>query len=311
MALCSQRAWLPLRRAASICLAGVCATLAWAQNPPQVDTPAQLAVQLDPPLQPQTATKTINQMAPQLAPLLTPTGDLNAAWRFVGFPKKHADLPATRFEAAAAPQTTRRATEAGSATPDSPATKAVLRVSTASSYGTLVHNWQGTAPGALQWTWRLEQPLTGGKTAADLTTKAGDDAALKLCVMFDHPLARVPFFERTLLRLARTLSGEALPAATVCYVWDSAQPAGLRGANPYTRRVRYISLRGTEASLNRWLTEQRRVDQDYLDLFQDETTAGTTPRVLAVVLGADSDNTASHSRGWFDNVQWQVQATGQ
>ncbi len=245
-----------------------------------------------------------------MTPLLTTTGELNAVWRFVGFPKKHTDLPATRFEAAPLPQATRQATVAGLTAPDTPATKAALRVSTASSYGTLVHPWQGTAPGALQWSWRLDQPLTGGKAPADLTTKAGDDAALKLCVMFDHPLARVPFFERTLLRLARTLSGEALPAATVCYVWDSAQPAGLRGANPYTRRVRYISLRGTEAPLNQWLPEQRRADQDYLDLFQDEATAGTAPHVLAVVLGADSDNTASHSLGWFEHVEWQVQATG-
>lgn len=223
----------------------------------------------------------------QLAPLLMPQGDLNPAWRFVGFPKKHADLTATRFEALPL-DNDRRA----------------LQVSTASSYGTLVHPLTGTATGVLQWTWRLDQPLTGGKTPPDLTTKAGDDAALKLCVMFDHPLERVPFFERTLLRLARSVSGEDLPAATVCYVWDSAQPAGLQGANPYTRRVRYISLRGTEAPLNQWLTEHRRPDQDYRELFKDEVSATATARMKAVVLGADSDNTASRSRGWFDRVEW-------
>ncbi len=105
-----------------------------------------------------------------------------------------------------------------------------MRVSTASSYGTLVHAWKGQSPGHLHWQWRLDQPLTGGHTAPDLRTKAGDDAALKLCVMFDHPLDSVPLVERTLLRLARSLSGETLPAATVCYVWDSAQAAGLRVA---------------------------------------------------------------------------------
>lgn len=226
----------------------------------------------------------------QLAPLLTPSGDINPVWRYVGFPKKQADLPPTLFEAAATEGTQR-----------------AIRVSTARSYGTLVHDWQGAAPGALQWTWRLDQPLTGGKTPPDLTTKAGDDAALKLCVMFDHPLERVPFVERTLLRVARAISGEHLPAATVCYVWDSAQPAGLQGANPYTRRVRYISLRGTEAPLKQWLAERRTPFQDYLDLFKDEaSSAQAVPPVLAVVLGADSDNTGSTSRGWADQVQWQL-----
>ena len=226
----------------------------------------------------------------RLAPLLTQQGELNPDWRFVGFPKKHADLPATRFEVATLS-----------------ASQHALRVSTASSYGTLVHDWQGPAPGALLWNWRLDMPLTGGKATPDLTTKQGDDAALKLCVSFDHPLERVPLLERTLLRLARSISGEALPAATVCYVWDSAQPAGLRGANPYTQRVRYISLRGTEAPLGQWLTERRRPEQDYLDLFKNEAPDNVVPQILAVVLGADSDNTASTSLGWFEHLRWQAQ----
>lgn len=230
------------------------------------------------------------QATTQLAPLLAASGDINPAWRYVGFPKKQADLPATRFEAATADDNRR-----------------AVRVSTARSYGTLVHDWQGAAPGALHWTWRLDQPLSGGKAAPDLTTKAGDDAALKLCVMFDHPLERVPFVERTLLRVARSISSEHLPAATVCYVWDSAQPAGLQGANPYTRRVRYISLRGTEAPLKQWLPERRSPAQDYLDVFKDEvSTDQVVVPVLAVVLGADSDNTGSTSLGWVAQVKWQL-----
>ena len=74
------------------------------------------------------------------------------------------------------------------------------RWSPPSSYGTLVHDLKDAPPARLQWRWRLDQPLTGGKAAPDLTTKAGDDAALKVCVMFDHPLERVPFVERTVLR---------------------------------------------------------------------------------------------------------------
>lgn len=224
--------------------------------------------------------------AQALPPLLEADGALNPAWRFVGFPKKKADLPATRFEAARVDG------------------EAALQVSTASSYGTLVHDPKDTPPARLQWRWRLDQPLTGGKAAPDLRTKAGDDAALKVCVMFDHPLERVPFVERTVLRFARSISGEALPAATLCYVWDSAAPAGLKGANPYTRRVRFISLQGQGAPLARWVTESRDVAQDFSALFADELPAGAQPpRVSTVLIGADSDNTASHSSGWVADLQ--------
>ena len=222
-----------------------------------------------------------------LPPLLQADGALNPAWRFVGFPKKHADLPATHFAAARVDG------------------EAALQVSTASSYGTLVHRLKDTHPERLQWRWRLDQPLTGGKAAPDLRSKAGDDAALKVCALFQHPLERVPFVERTVLRIARSVSGETLPAATVCYVWDSAAPAGLQGANPYTRRVRFISLRGSETPARQWVAESRDLAQDFATLFADELPAGAdTPRVSSVLIGADSDNTASHSSGWVADLRW-------
>ncbi len=226
-------------------------------------------------------------LAQPLPPLLQAEGTLNPAWRFVGFPKKHADLPATRFEVARLDG------------------QAALQVSTASSYGTLVHDLNGAPPARLQWRWRLDQPLAGGQLPPDLRSKAGDDAALKVCAMFRHPLERVPFVERTVLRIARSVSGEDLPAATVCYVWDSAAPAGLQGANPYTRRVRYISLRGSDTPTRQWMTESRDLAQDFATLFADELPAGAaTPPVNAVLIGADSDNTASRSNGWVADLRW-------
>ncbi len=228
----------------------------------------------------------------QLAPLIQADGSLSSTWRFVGFPKKQADLPPTRFEADMVDQLT------------------ALKVTTDASYGTWVHPWQGDAPARLQWRWRLDEPLSGGKGPADLLTKAGDDAALKVCVMFDLPLDNIPFLDRTVLRLARGISGEPLPAATLCYVWDSAGPAPRQGVNPYTRRVRFISLQGRSAPLSRWVAESRDVGQDFATLFADELPQGAeTPRndlppVTQVVIGADSDNTASRSTGWIRGLRW-------
>jgi hypothetical protein len=227
-----------------------------------------------------------------LPPLLQAGGGLSADWRLVGFPKAQAEIPPTRFEAG---------------TVDG---KAALKVATDRSYGTYVNGWQGLAPARLQWRWRLDEPLSGGTAPANLLSKAGDDAALKVCVMFDQPLDRVPFVERTLLRVARGVSGAPLPAATLCYVWDSAGAAGVQGANPYTRRVRFISLQGRDAALGRWVSESRDVAQDFANLFADELPQGAqTPRtalpeVNTVLIGADSDNTASRSLGWLSDLRW-------
>jgi len=228
--------------------------------------------------------------AQSLPPLTQADGALHPAWRYVGFPKKKADIAPTQFEAGKVE------------------CQPALKVVTASSYGTLLHDLKDAPPAQLQWRWRLDQPLSGGKTAPDLTTKAGDDAALKVCVMFDHPLDRVPFVERTVLRIARSVSGEPLPAATLCYVWDSGHAAGLQGANPYTRRVRFISLRGNETRAGQWTAERRDLAQDFIALFGDELPQGAQtprselPRVSTVLIGADSDNTASRSLGWVADL---------
>ncbi|HEX5737086.1 MAG TPA: DUF3047 domain-containing protein [Hydrogenophaga sp.] len=227
-----------------------------------------------------------------LPPLVsTESGSLHPAWRVVGFPKRHADIPPTVFQA------------------DTIEGQAALRVDTNASYGTLVNDWNGPAQ-QLRWRWRLDQPLTGGTAPPDLMAKSGDDAALKVCVMFDHALDHVPFMERTLLRLARGISGEDLPAATVCYVWDSGRPATLQATNPYTNRVRFFSLRGKGAPLGQWVSQSRDVAQDFVTLFADElplgreTLVADVPWVTSVVVGADSDNTASRSTAWIDDLQW-------
>ena len=221
-----------------------------------------------------------------LEPLSSGTGP--NGWRFVGLPNKP-DIGATRFE-----------TGQIDGVP-------AVRLRTDQSYGTWVHAWNGPA-GTLQWRWRLDEPLSGGVRPANIRRKDGDDAALKVCVMFDHALERVPFGERTLLRLARSVSGENLPAATVCYVWDPAQTSGAIGSNAYTQRVRYLVLQGRSAPLQRWVAESRDVAADFVRLFGDElppnSGAGAVPPVSAVLIGADSDNTQANSNGWVTQLQW-------
>ena len=95
-----------------------------------------------------------------LTPLVPAQGVASSVWRFVGFPKAKADLPATRFELAEVQG------------------ERALKVSTQASYGTWVHELPKITAGRLQWRWRLDQPLSGGKGVPDILTKAGDDAAI-------------------------------------------------------------------------------------------------------------------------------------
>lgn len=162
----------------------------------------------------------------------------------------------------------------------------VLRVESDHAYGNLVHPLPAVRAGVLQWRWRVDQPLTG----ADLHKRSGDDAAIKVCALFDMPLARVPFVERQLLRLAETRAGEKLPTATLCYVWDDTHPDRMLIHNAFTHRVRFIVVHGTP---RQWSQERHDLAADFQRAFGDESP--DVPPLLAVAIGADSDNTGSHS----------------
>lgn len=166
----------------------------------------------------------------------------------------------------------------------------VLRVDAHRSYGNLVHPVLEN-PGAhrLTWRWRVDTP----NLAADLRRKDGDDSPVKVCALFDLPTSAVPFLERQVLRIARLRSGEVLPAASVCYVWDARLAPGTVLDNAFTRRVRMIVLRGPEAPLHVWQTEQRDVWTDFLRLFGDE--AGALVPLVGVAIAGDADNTRGHS----------------
>lgn len=211
---------------------------------------------------------------------LTQTGSarVHPAWQLSGLPNLKA--PLSVFEAANLNGET------------------VLALRTQASYGVLTHAWTGAAPETLSWRWRLEQPLG----QADIQTKAGDDAALKVCVMLDQPLADIPFLQRSALTLARSVSGQNLPSATLCYLWDSRYPAGTRGANPYTTRVRYMVLNGAESATGQWVSQRRKIAEDFAALFGQESAA--LPPIIAVAVGADSDNTQGSSLGYAAQLHW-------
>lgn len=205
-----------------------------------------------------------------LAPLAGPGPAPVPPWREVLLPKQ--TLPKTRFEVV-----------------DLDGRRA-LRIESPASYGNLVHALTPPAGTArqLSWQWRLDRAVEG----AALQSKTGDDAAMKVCVMFDHAIEAVPFAERQQLRLARLLSGEDLPAATLCYVWDPTQPADSVLPNAYTRRMRWFVLQGRSSPLGEWRSEQRDLRADFLRAFGDE--ARELPRITAVLVGADADNSGGH-----------------
>ena len=168
------------------------------------------------------------------------------------------------------------------------------------SYSNVVHPLNADIVRApiLRFAWRADRFPAG----SDLTTKAGDDLAAKVCVLFDVPLERLSFTDRTKIRLGRRLFDPQLPAATLCYVWDRTLPTGRWLSNVYTDRVRMLVLRSAaNGEQGRWFDERRDLRADFMQAFPAEGTAGL-PTVAAVAFATDADNTKSQASAWFGDL---------
>ena len=226
------------------------------------------------------AANALAQPAPTLAPFSGATGGKPPApWRVVGLPG--AAKPFTAFDITMIDG------------------RAVLRVRADRSYANLVHDLNDVvlASGTqLRWRWRLDQPLAD----ADLRRRETDDSALKLCLLFNPPLESLSAVERGQLAVARLISGERLPAATLCYVWDTTLPVGTLLHNVFTSRLRFLVVDSGVRAGNPWVSHQRDIGADFRLAFGPEFT--TLPPLEAVAVGADADNTGGHSLGHVADI---------
>jgi len=87
--------------------------------------------------------------------------------------------------------------------------------------------------------------------------------------------------------LAHDLS--ATPAAT---------PIGTTGWSPYTQRVRIVVLESGDAQAGQWVSETRDLEADFRTAF-----GGPAPRVTAVLVASDTDQTRASAIAWFGDLR--------
>ena len=174
--------------------------------------------------------------------------------------------------------------------------RTVLRMRSEAAAGAAAHALDAdpALTPVLSWRGKVARALDRGA----LGTREADDFAARVYVTFDVPLETLPLFEGLRIRIARSIFGEQMPTAALCYVWAGREPPGTSGWNPYTDRVRMVVLESGNARAGRWVEEWRDVAADFRAAF-----GAPAPRINGVLVSSDTDQTGERATAWFGDLR--------
>jgi hypothetical protein len=125
----------------------------------------------------------------------------------------------------------------------------------------------------LSWRWKVANILAKG----DSRTKAGDDYAARVYVVFPHW-----FFPKT-----RTLN----------YIWANRLPKEAIQANAYLGNAMMIAVESGAEQLGEWQTVRRNIVDDYRRAFGEDP-----PDIGAIAIMTDTDNTGESAMAWYGDI---------
>jgi hypothetical protein len=145
----------------------------------------------------------------------------------------------------------------------------------------------------LHFSWKVPALING----ADMARPEKSDSPVRLVLAFDGDRSRLSPRDHLLSELARALTGEEMPYATLMYVWGNHHAPGSVLKSSRTDRIRKLVLESGPNRLNRWLDYERDIRADFVQAFGEEPG-----RLIAVGIMTDTDNTRSSTQAWYGPV---------
>lgn len=125
----------------------------------------------------------------------------------------------------------------------------------------------------LSWRWKVANTIVQG----DSRTKAGDDYAARIYVVFPHW-----FFPKT---------------KTLNYIWANRLPKDAIQANAYTSNAQMIAVESGVEKVGTWVAVRRNIIDDYRRAFGEDP-----PHKGAIAIMTDTDNTGETAIAWYSRI---------
>ena len=124
-----------------------------------------------------------------------------------------------------------------------------------------------------------------------------DDYPARLVLAFAGDDARLTLRNRMLFELARTMTGEAPPYATLMYVWDAKAPPETLIISSHTDRIRKIVVGSGSPQKQGWQRFNRDIAADFRRAFGEDPGA-----LVQTALMTDADNSQSQAEACYGRL---------
>jgi hypothetical protein len=145
----------------------------------------------------------------------------------------------------------------------------------------------------VDWRWKISRLIE----TADMESASTEDSPVRLVFAFDGDPKKLPLADRASGAVAKSLSGRALPFATLMYVWANVAPVDKIIRNPHTGQVRMIVASSGGTGVGKWQSLSRNLREDYKRAF------GEYPgKMLSYGVFTDTDNTGESVEAWYGDI---------
>lgn len=146
---------------------------------------------------------------------------------------------------------------------------------------------------SVRFSWKVPDLIA----QADMALRESDDSPVRIVLAFEGDRSKFSSKNAMLSELARALTGEEMPYATLMYVWCNTRQPGSVIVNPRTDRIRKLVVESGAGKLRQWVDYERNIRADY------EKAFGEAPGALVGIgIMTDSDNTRSTTQAWYGPV---------
>lgn len=145
----------------------------------------------------------------------------------------------------------------------------------------------------LSWRWKVAQGIPAASTAE----QSKEDAPVRVMVAFEGDVSKLPVKDRFAANAAKSISGQALPYATLMYVWGGK--VALDSITPSSRssRIKMLAVAVDDHALGQWHSYSRNLVADFKRAFGEEPG-----KVNSIQVMSDTDNTGADAQAYYGDI---------